>query len=207
MSPNPQETADLVAFTGEILNGGLHLFAVCSKFESLARARLVFRSLYRLQWYFTHGFDFRHSLWLPFVAAFAVLKGLSVNYLGNVLKLDQHKTTHNFEKSFTCPKCKKKFLQKDNMLQHVKKHSLKYANFIARCPGYIYELVYCYIFLNFNFLFVKYFLLLNIDRCAFFANRTFMSTISFMLCFLFKLIERSGRLLVPTLLCRCRLPI
>ena len=114
---------------------------------------------------------------------------------------------HARASSFTCPKCKKKFLQKDNMLQHVKKHSLKYANFIARCPGYIYELLYCYIFLNFNFLFVKYFLLLNIDRCAFFANRTFMSTISFMLCFLFKLIERSGRLLVPTLLCRCRLPI
>ena len=105
---------------GKSLMEGFIFCAVCSKFESSARARLVFRSLYRFQWYFTHGFDFRHSLWLPFMAAFAVLKGLSVNYLGNVLKLDQHKTTHNFEKSFTFPKCEKKFLQKDNMLQHVK---------------------------------------------------------------------------------------
>ena len=31
-----------------------------------------------LQWHFTCGFDFRHGLWLPFVAAFAVLKGLKV---------------------------------------------------------------------------------------------------------------------------------
>ena len=30
----------------------------------------------KLQWHFTCGFDFRHSQWLPFVAAFAVLKGL-----------------------------------------------------------------------------------------------------------------------------------
>ena len=105
---------------GKSLMEGFIFCAVCSKFESSASARLVFRSLYRFQWYFTHGFDFRHSLWLPFMAAFAVLKGLSVNYLGNVLKLDQHKTTHNFEKSFTFPKCEKKFLQKDNMLQHVK---------------------------------------------------------------------------------------
>ena len=32
----------------------------------------------KLQWHFTCGFDFRHSLWLPFVAGFAVLKGLMV---------------------------------------------------------------------------------------------------------------------------------
>ena len=86
------------------------------------------------------------------MAAFAVLKCLNVNYLGNDLKLDQHKMTHNFEKSFACPKCEKKFLQKDNMLQQVKKHSLKFAKLIARYPGYIYELLYCYIFLNFNFI-------------------------------------------------------
>ena len=30
----------------------------------------------KLQWHFTCGFDFRHSPWLQFVAAFAVLKGL-----------------------------------------------------------------------------------------------------------------------------------
>ena len=30
----------------------------------------------KLQWRFTCGFDFRHTLWLPFVAAFAVLKEL-----------------------------------------------------------------------------------------------------------------------------------
>ena len=28
------------------------------------------------QWHFTCGFHFRHSVWLPFVTAFAVLKGL-----------------------------------------------------------------------------------------------------------------------------------
>ena len=30
------------------------------------------------QWHFTCGFDFRRSLWLPLVAAFAVLKGLKM---------------------------------------------------------------------------------------------------------------------------------
>ena len=30
----------------------------------------------KLQWHFTCGFDFRHSRWSPFVAGFAVLKGL-----------------------------------------------------------------------------------------------------------------------------------
>ena len=30
----------------------------------------------KLQWHFTCGFDGRHSLWLSFVTAFAVLKGL-----------------------------------------------------------------------------------------------------------------------------------
>ena len=30
----------------------------------------------KFQWHFTCGLDFRHSLWLPFVTAFAVLKGL-----------------------------------------------------------------------------------------------------------------------------------
>ena len=32
----------------------------------------------KLQWHFTCGFNFRHSLWLPFVAAFAALKGLLI---------------------------------------------------------------------------------------------------------------------------------
>ena len=30
----------------------------------------------KLQWHFNCGFNFRHSLWLPFETAFAVLKGL-----------------------------------------------------------------------------------------------------------------------------------
>ena len=34
------------------------------------------QSRVKLQWHFICGFDFRNSLWLPFVAAFAVLKGL-----------------------------------------------------------------------------------------------------------------------------------
>ena len=32
----------------------------------------------KLQWHFTCGFDFRHSLWLPFEAAFAIPKGLNI---------------------------------------------------------------------------------------------------------------------------------
>ena len=32
MSPNPQETADLVTFTEEILNGKLHFFVQCNIF-------------------------------------------------------------------------------------------------------------------------------------------------------------------------------
>ena len=38
----------------------------------------------------------------------------------NLSKLDQRKMTHNVEKSFTYLKCEKKFLRKNNMLQHVK---------------------------------------------------------------------------------------
>ena len=38
----------------------------------------------------------------------------------NLSKLDRHKIAQNVEKSFTCPKCEKKFLRKDNMLQHIK---------------------------------------------------------------------------------------
>ena len=33
----------------------------------------------KLRWHFTCTLDFRHSLWLPFVAAFAVLKGLKIH--------------------------------------------------------------------------------------------------------------------------------
>ena len=35
----------------------------------------------------------------------------------NVSKFDRHKMTHNVEKSFTFPKCGKKFVQKDNKKQ------------------------------------------------------------------------------------------
>ena len=38
----------------------------------------------KFQWHFTCGFDFRHSLWLPFVAAFAVLKGLLIVPVGTM---------------------------------------------------------------------------------------------------------------------------
>ena len=37
-----------------------------------------------LQWHFTCGFDFRHGLWLPFVAAFAVLRGLLMVPVGTM---------------------------------------------------------------------------------------------------------------------------
>ena len=53
------------------------LWAV-SKVECLARG-VSPSDVYpagKLPWHFACGFDFIHSLWLPFVAAFAVLKGL-----------------------------------------------------------------------------------------------------------------------------------
>ena len=52
-----------------------------SKVESSARAPSEVNPAGKLQWHFTCGFDFRHSLWLPFVAAFAVLKGLSGSFV------------------------------------------------------------------------------------------------------------------------------
>ena len=57
-----------------------------------SRARLMHTSPSKvypasnLQWHFTCGFDFRHSLWLPFEAAFEVLKELSkYGITGNLL--------------------------------------------------------------------------------------------------------------------------
>ena len=50
-----------------------------SKVESLAHAPASPSEVYpagKLQRHFTCGFDFRHSLWLSFVAAFSALKGL-----------------------------------------------------------------------------------------------------------------------------------
>ena len=38
----------------------------------------------KLQWHFTCGFKFRHSLWLPFVAGFAALKGLLIVSVGTM---------------------------------------------------------------------------------------------------------------------------
>ena len=38
----------------------------------------------KFQWHFTCGFDFRHGLWLPFVAAFAVLRGLLMVPVGTM---------------------------------------------------------------------------------------------------------------------------
>ena len=131
----------------------------------------------------------------------------SLNVKWKLPKLDQHKMTHNVEKSLTCLICGKKFLGKGDKLYHVKNIHYTYANFITTYPVYVYELLYCYISLNFDFVFVKFFVLLTIDQADLFSDGTFMSTISFMLCFLFKQIGGLHRLLIPTLLCLCRLPI
>ena len=146
---------------GKSLMEGFIFCAVCEGCCAKSRVRLArasgFEVYYagKLQWHFTYGFNFTHSLWLPFVAAFPVLKGLNVNYRGNVLKLDQHKMTHNFEKSFTCPKCEKEFLQKDNMLEQVKKHSLKCAKFYCKISWlYLRTALLLYI-LKFQFCFCK----------------------------------------------------
>ena len=91
--------------------------------------------------------------------------------------------TRNVEKSFTGPKCGKKFLRKDNMLQHVKTFTKRTHFLLQHIHGYICKLFYCYISLKFDFVCVKYFVLLTIDRPAFFADETSISTISFMLSF------------------------
>ena len=57
-----------------------------SKVEGSARVRVSPSEVYpadKLQWHFTCGFDFRHSLWLPIAAAFAILKGLFNGSCGN----------------------------------------------------------------------------------------------------------------------------
>ena len=62
-------------------SGSLGACGLCPE----SRARLVrvspskFYPADKLQWHFTCGFDFGHSLWLPFVATFAVRKGLRRN--------------------------------------------------------------------------------------------------------------------------------
>ena len=60
---------------------GLGACGLCP--ESRARRVRVSPSKFypadKLQWHFTCGFDFGHSLWLPFVATFAVRKGLRRN--------------------------------------------------------------------------------------------------------------------------------
>ena len=38
----------------------------------------------KLQWRFTYGFNLRHGLWLPFAAAFAVLRGLLMVPVGTM---------------------------------------------------------------------------------------------------------------------------
>ena len=42
MLPNPQETADLVTFTEEILNGKLHFFVQCCEHGSMFFSLNVF---------------------------------------------------------------------------------------------------------------------------------------------------------------------
>ena len=65
------------AVLGELLmvRGWGGLWAVSKVETSLSEVYLD----WKLQWHFTCGFDFRHGLWLSFVAGFAVLKGLSAN--------------------------------------------------------------------------------------------------------------------------------
>ena len=65
----------VLAFSGLWVGG---LWAL-SKVESSAQAHVSPSDVCpagKLQRHSTYGFDFGHSLWLPFVAAFAVLKGL-----------------------------------------------------------------------------------------------------------------------------------
>ena len=55
----------------------------------------------KLQWYFTCGFDFRHDLWLPFVASFSVLKGLmAIDYTIHLITISKTKINvdlfHNY---------------------------------------------------------------------------------------------------------------
>ena len=60
--------------------GGGGLMGFVQSWEFGARTRPSPFEVYpagKLQCYFTYGFNFRHSLWLPFTAAFAVLKGLN----------------------------------------------------------------------------------------------------------------------------------
>ena len=46
MWPNPQETADLVTFTGEILNGKLHFLCSDSlSYLKLSISKLIFRKI------------------------------------------------------------------------------------------------------------------------------------------------------------------
>ena len=53
--------------------GGGRLWAV-SKVK-----RLAVYPAGKLHWHYTCTFNLRHSLWLPFVAAFAVMKGLTIH--------------------------------------------------------------------------------------------------------------------------------
>ena len=56
-----------------------------SRVGGSARSRLAFRwyPAGKLQWRFICGFSLRHGLWLPFVAAFAVLGGVINGSCGN----------------------------------------------------------------------------------------------------------------------------
>ena len=65
----------------------LGVLLAVSKVESLAQAPALPSGVYpagKLQWHFTCGFDFRHSLWVPFVVAFAVPGGLLMVPLGGM---------------------------------------------------------------------------------------------------------------------------
>ena len=65
-------------------------YGLCLK--SRAQRRRLSYPAGKLQWCFTCVFKFRHSLWLPFVAGFAALKGLlivSVGTLGYFLPGDK----------------------------------------------------------------------------------------------------------------------
>ena len=107
--------------------GGVGWLWAVSKVKSSARARLAsnFYPAGKLQWHFTCGFDFRQSLWLPFEAAFAVLKGLNRN--NSITQPNKRKICFFFiyDESVKVPVTAQKM-----------KFSIK--NFFSKCDQHIY---------------------------------------------------------------------
>ena len=123
----------------------------------------------------------------------------------NILKLDRHKMTRNVETSFTGPKCGKKFLRKDNMLQLVKR-SVNVLIFYYNISWLYLQTVLLLIILKFWFCFCK---ILCITYCwsTCFLCRRDVHVNNFFHVALFKLIGWLSKLLVLTILCLFQLPI